>query len=82
MNLVGQIHLAGHVQREPILIDTHDQPVPEEVWALYRAVTVLAGPVPTMIERDDNIPELDELCAELDLARSIGADAAREGIAA
>ena len=82
MNLVGQIHLAGHVQGEHLLIDTHDQPVPAEVWALYRAVTVLAGPVPTMIERDDNIPELKDLCAELDLARSIGADAAREGIAA
>ena len=82
MNLVGQIHLAGHVQGEHLLIDTHDQPVPAEVWALYRAVTVLAGPVPTKIERDDNIPDLEELCAELDLARSIGADAAREGIAA
>ena len=82
MNLVGQIHLAGHAQGEHLLIDTHDQPVPAEVWALYRAVMVLAGPVPTMIERDDNIPELEELCAELDLARSIGADAAREGIAA
>ncbi|KPF81934.1 DUF692 domain-containing protein [Novosphingobium sp. AAP93] len=82
MDAVGQIHLAGHVQGEHLLIDTHDQPVPDEVWALYRAAMALAGPVPTMIERDDNIPELDELCAELDVARSISADSAAERIAA
>ena len=82
MDAVGQIHLAGHVQGEHLLIDTHDQPVPPEVWALYRAATALAGAVPTMIERDDNIPELEELCAELDVARSISAEAAGERIAA
>lgn len=82
MDAVGQIHLAGHVQGEHLLIDTHDQPVPDKVWALYRAAMELAGPVPTMIERDDNIPELDELCAELDVARSISADSAAERIAA
>lgn len=82
MDAVGQIHLAGHVQGEHLLIDTHDQPVPAEVWALYRAAMALAGPVPTMIERDDNIPELEELCAELDVARAISADTAAERIAA
>jgi uncharacterized protein (UPF0276 family) len=79
---VEQIHLAGHVQGEHLLIDTHDQPVPPGVWALYRAAAALAGPVPTMIERDDNIPELEELCAELDIARGLSADAAAERIAA
>lgn len=74
MEAVGQIHLAGHVQGEHFLIDTHDQPVSQEVWTLYRAAMALAGPVPTMIERDDNIPELDELCAELDIARRIAAE--------
>ncbi|MEI6641091.1 MAG: DUF692 domain-containing protein [Novosphingobium sp.] len=82
MDAVGQIHLAGHVRGEHLLIDTHDQPVPDEVWALYRAATELAGPVPTMIERDDNIPELEELCAELDVARVISADVAGTRIAA
>jgi len=77
MSAVGQIHLAGHVAGEHLLIDTHDQPVPPEVWALYRAAMALAGPVPTMIERDDNIPELEELCEELDVAREISAAAAR-----
>ncbi len=82
MDAVGQIHLAGHVQGEHLLIDTHDQPVPDEVWAVYRAAMELAGPVPTMIERDDNIPELEELCAELDVARAISADTAGKRIAA
>ncbi|MBX9884687.1 MAG: DUF692 domain-containing protein [Novosphingobium sp.] len=82
IDAVGQIHLAGHVQGEHLLIDTHDQPVPPEVWALYRTAMALAGPVPTMIERDDNIPELEELCDELDVARSISAQAAGERIAA
>lgn len=82
MGAVEQIHLAGHVQGEHLLIDTHDQPVPPEVWALYRAATALAGPVPTMIERDDNIPELEELCAELDVARRLSAEAAADRIAA
>ena len=71
---VDQIHLAGHMQGERLLIDTHDQPVPDKVWALYRAAIALAGPVPTMIERDDTIPALKELCAEMYIARSIAAD--------
>jgi uncharacterized protein (UPF0276 family) len=79
---VGQIHLAGHVRGEHLLIDTHDQSVPDEVWALYRAAIAKAGPVPTMIERDDNIPELEELCDELAVARGIGADIAATRIAA
>lgn len=82
MGSVGQIHLAGHMQGEHLLIDTHDQPVPPEVWALYRMATALAGPVPTMIERDDNIPELADLCAELDVARAISAEAAQARVAA
>ncbi|OYU33850.1 DUF692 domain-containing protein [Novosphingobium sp. PASSN1] len=81
MAAVGQIHLAGHVRGEHLLIDTHDQPVPDEVWALYRAAIALAGAVPTMIERDGNIPELDELCAELDVARRISAEAAERAAA-
>lgn len=74
MAAVGQIHLAGHVRGQHLLIDTHDQPVPDEVWTLYRTAVGLSGPVPTMIERDGNIPELEELCAELDVARRIGAE--------
>ncbi|MGO4701263.1 MNIO family bufferin maturase [Dyella sp. 2RAB6] len=68
---VRQIHLAGHTQGEELLIDTHDQPVNDEVWALYAAATAMFGPVATMIERDDAIPPLPELLAELDTARQL-----------
>lgn len=69
LGAVGQIHLAGHSMGAHGLVDTHDQPVTDEVWALYAETIRRTGPVPTMIERDGNIPELDELVAELDLAR-------------
>jgi uncharacterized protein (UPF0276 family) len=66
---VRQIHLAGHSQGEHLLIDTHDQPVPDPVWALYDIAVARFGAVATMIERDDNIPALDELLSELAVAR-------------
>lgn len=69
---VRQIHLAGHSQGEELLIDTHDQPVPHSVWQLYEHTVRLVGPVATMIERDDNIPPLTELLAELRTARHLG----------
>ncbi|GAA0685479.1 DUF692 domain-containing protein [Dyella marensis] len=68
---VRQIHLAGHTQGQDLLIDTHDQPVNDEVWSLYAAATAMFGPVATMIERDDAIPPLPELLAELAIARSL-----------
>ncbi|CAM8672447.1 DUF692 domain-containing protein [Sphingobium sp.] len=68
---VRQIHLAGHSQGRDCLIDTHDQPVPPPVWALYAEACRRVGPVATMIERDDDIPPLADLLAELDMARAI-----------
>lgn len=68
---VRQIHLAGHSQGCDMLIDTHDQPVPDAVWTLFAAALEKLGPVATMIERDDNIPDLTTLLAELDIARGI-----------
>lgn len=68
---VGQIHLAGHSQGRDLLIDTHDQPVPPQVWALYEKAVARIGSVATMVERDDNIPALDELLDELQIARGI-----------
>jgi len=70
---VGQIHLAGHTDNGDHLIDTHDAPVAPAVWRLYEAAVERFGPVPTMIERDDHIPPLDELLSELDGARGIAA---------
>lgn len=68
---VRQIHLAGHSANGPLLIDTHDHPVSDSVWDLYAAALRRFGPVATMIERDDKIPSLNELLAELDQARHI-----------
>ena len=68
---VRQIHLAGHSQGRDLLIDTHDKPVPDPVWALYASALERLGPVATMIERDGDIPPLSALLAELGLARDI-----------
>ncbi len=76
---VRQIHLAGHTPGE-ILIDTHDRAVCDDVWSLYADAYARFGPVATMIERDDDIPPLDDLLTELDQARTIAA--AQRSIAA
>lgn len=65
---IGEIHLAGHSQ-DPVhgatlLIDSHDAPIAEAVWSLYAHLIARTGPVPTLIERDDNIPAFDELMRE------------------
>lgn len=70
---VQQIHLAGHSDHGNYVIDTHDHPVADPVWALYADALRRFGPVATMIERDDNIPPLPELIAELQQARQIAA---------
>ena len=68
---VRQLHLAGHSDLDGHLIDTHDHPIVEPVWNLYCAAIAQFGAVPTMIERDDNIPPLAELVAELQIARDL-----------
>jgi len=68
---VFQIHLAGHSQQGELLIDTHDHPISDEVWSLYAAALRRVGPVSTLIEWDDRIPEFHELAAEAARARAI-----------
>lgn len=75
---VRQVHLAGHSQGRELLIDTHDSPVPDPVWSLYAAALERTGPVATMIERDDGIPPLAELLAELNVARGISLAGSRK----
>ena len=75
---VRQIHLAGHEDHDSYIIDTHDHPICAAVWDLYGYTVKRLGEVPTMIERDDNIPPLAELIAELDMVRKI-ADSALLG---
>ncbi|WP_257829496.1 DUF692 domain-containing protein [Burkholderia glumae] len=68
---VVQIHLAGHTAWGDTLIDTHDQPVPPGVWALYALAQQLTGGVATLLEWDANLPGYDGLLAELDKARRV-----------
>ncbi|CCE03543.1 DUF692 domain-containing protein [Bradyrhizobium sp. STM 3809] len=73
---VGEIHLAGHsVQTDddgaPLLIDSHDGPVADDVWALYAGLIAQHGPVPTLIEWDGNIPDWPVLQAEAAAAQAI-----------
>jgi uncharacterized protein (UPF0276 family) len=75
---VRQFHLAGHSDMGGHLIDTHDHPIIQPVWDLFATALDLFGDVPTMIERDDNIPELHELIAELEVARDIAARHTRQ----
>ena len=70
---IGEIHLAGHsIDAEgSLLIDSHDEPVSEQVWGLYRELIERIGPRPTLIERDGNIPPFAELMAEREHAQVI-----------
>jgi uncharacterized protein (UPF0276 family) len=77
---VFQIHLAGHSEQGALLIDTHDHPVRGEVWRLYERALARLGPVSTLIEWDDRIPDWDTLEAEALRARAVLERAcAREG---
>lgn len=71
VNRVQQFHLAGHSHYGKHIIDTHDEPIIEEVWALYADAVRRFGRISTMIERDDNIPEFPELLTELEQAKTI-----------
>ena len=68
---VAQIHLAGHQRRPELIINTHDGPVSDEVWALYARAVSRFGAVSTLIEWDDAVPPLAELLAEAEKARSV-----------
>jgi uncharacterized protein len=69
LSMVREIHLAGHASEEddfgaPLLIDAHDRPVADEVWALYGRVIEAAGPIPTLIEWDNDVPAWHVLKSE------------------
>ena len=72
---VWQVHLAGHTDRGSHLLDTHSRPVCEEVWDLYRFATRRLGPVASLVEWDEDVPDWDTLEAE-----SLRARAAREQV--
>lgn len=61
---VGEIHLAGYEEVDGLLVDTHSRPIYPAVWELYRLALERFGPVPTLIEWDQDIPSFDVLQAE------------------
>jgi uncharacterized protein (UPF0276 family) len=61
---VAQIHIAGHTKYQRLILDTHDHPVIDPVWALYARAIELAGPTATLLEWDDRIPSFDEVHRE------------------
>jgi uncharacterized protein len=61
---VAQIHIAGHSKYRKYILDTHDHPVIDPVWALYARAIERCGPTATLLEWDDNIPSFDEVHAE------------------
>lgn len=69
---VAEIHLAGHspdpALGDRLLVDSHDAPVDEAVWALHARLVARIGPRPTLIERDGNVPAFDVLLAERERA--------------
>lgn len=69
LSAVGEVHLAGHAVEvgadgARLMIDSHDRRVDAAVWALYRRVVALADALPTLVEWDADIPDLDVLLAE------------------
>jgi uncharacterized protein len=72
---VAQFHLAGHSDHGTHLLDTHDHPVADPVWELYREAVRRFGDVSTLIEWDDHIPPLERLIEESERARAVAASA-------
>lgn len=72
---IMEIHLAGHTPDptlgDKLLVDTHDAPVAPAVWALYARLIARVGARPTLIERDDNLPDFATLYAEREQAASV-----------
>ena len=80
---IGEIHLAGHSVRPlpdggTVRIDDHGSRVIAEVWALYREALARFGPIPTLIEWDNDVPPLDVLLGEADHAATLLAAAEPE----
>ncbi|MEL7461167.1 MAG: DUF692 domain-containing protein [Pseudomonadota bacterium] len=76
LHAVGELHLGGHTEDAddhgaPLLIDSHDKPVVDPVWALYAHTIAKAGRRPTLIEWDSDLPEWAVLRAEAERAYAL-----------
>ncbi len=74
---VGQFHLAGHQDRGAIVIDTHEGHVADAVWKLHRHAVARFGDVPSLIEWDEGVPELETLLAESRKAQAVADEVLR-----
>lgn len=72
---VGHFHLAGHTDHGSFVLDSHIGPVPAPVWDVYRQAVRRFGPRPTLVEWDEEVPELDVVAAEARRAAHIEAEA-------
>ncbi|PVB62588.1 DUF692 domain-containing protein [Labrenzia sp. 011] len=82
---VGEIHLGGHApdtddEGRPLLIDAHDREVDDAVWKLYESVIGQIGPLPTLIEWDNEVPAWPVLHAEVVAAEGILSRAVEPGL--
>lgn len=69
---VGQMHLAGWEEMDDgTIIDSHDAPVPEEVWNLFKETIALTGPTSVLVEWDNQLPSVERLYKETEMADSI-----------
>jgi uncharacterized protein (UPF0276 family) len=69
---VGEIHLGGHsTEADGLLIDAHDRAVADPVWALFRHALGRIGPVPSLVEWDNDVPEWSVLFAEAEAAQTL-----------
>jgi len=65
---IAYIHIAGHYdEAEDLIVDTHGADVIDPVWGLLEKTYERFGVIPTLLERDFNIPPLDELLGEVDM---------------
>jgi len=83
---VREFHLSGHAETvddagAPLLIDSHDTPVKDPVWALYETVLTRTGPIATLIEWDNDVPEWPLLRAEAEAADALLTAAAHRLVA-
>ncbi|OOY29541.1 hypothetical protein BMI90_04690 [Thioclava sp. L04-15] len=72
---IGEVHLAGHEEEDlpsgPLLIDSHGREVAKPVWALYAEIVSKIGPLPSLVEWDNDVPAFPVLMAEAERARTI-----------
>jgi len=86
LDRVREVHLGGHDEElddagGPLLIDTHASSVADAVWTLYAHLIARTGPIPTLIEWDNNLPDWPTLRAQAIAAQNILADAAHSSAA-